>query len=147
MKWVTHGFLNRMSDSCLAARHEFCHHRVRAGDYCPAGWLGRREIRAGPLEEHSCEVRGGDQSAAGGLHAAAAAAEHCHPAAGWAHVALTLEAFTSQPNLEPGRISLSVECVELQQRCACLQQECDNLRGERTALSEKLQRLEAELNR
>lgn len=44
-------------------------------------------------------------------------------------------------------ISLSGECVELQQRCATLQQECDNLRGERSALSEKLQRLEAELNR
>lgn len=44
-------------------------------------------------------------------------------------------------------ISLSVECVELQQWCATLQQECDNLRGERSALSEKLQRLEAELNR
>lgn len=49
--------------------------------------------------------------------------------------------------LTPDWISVSVECVELQQRCACLQQECDNLRGERTALSEKLQCLEAELNR
>uniref|UniRef100_A0A674P4A9 Sarcolemmal membrane-associated protein n=1 Tax=Takifugu rubripes TaxID=31033 RepID=A0A674P4A9_TAKRU len=39
-----------------------------------------------------------------------------------------------------------VECGELQQRCACLQQECDGLRSERTALSDKLLRLETELS-
>lgn len=86
----------RMSDSCLAACHEFRHRWVRAGDSCPAGWLGRREIRAGPLEEHSCKARGGNKSAAGGLHAAAAAAEHCHPAAGWARLMLTVELFSSK---------------------------------------------------
>lgn len=44
-------------------------------------------------------------------------------------------------------VSLAVECGELQQRCARLQQECDGLRSERTALSDKLQRLETELSR
>lgn len=52
-----------------------------------------------------------------------------------------------ESQLTPDRTCLSVECVDLQQRCARLQQECDCLRGERTDLSDKLQRLEAELNR
>lgn len=99
--------LIRMSDSCLAACHEFCHQRVWAGDSCPAGWLGHREIRAGPLEEHGCKVWGGNRSAAGGLHAA----EHCHPAAGWAYFMLAAEPFWSVLRISPDRnLSFSGVC-------------------------------------
>lgn len=44
-------------------------------------------------------------------------------------------------------VSPSAECATLQQRCVCLQQDCDNLRAERTALTNKLHRLETELSR
>ncbi|XP_056293621.1 sarcolemma associated protein a isoform X7 [Pseudoliparis swirei] len=41
---------------------------------------------------------------------------------------------------------LQVEVAALQQRCVCLQQVCDELRGERTTLTEKLHHLERELS-
>uniref|UniRef100_A0A674N9A1 Sarcolemmal membrane-associated protein n=1 Tax=Takifugu rubripes TaxID=31033 RepID=A0A674N9A1_TAKRU len=56
------------------------------------------------------------------------------------------EAFRQQQQHQNTATQLQVECGELQQRCACLQQECDGLRSERTALSDKLLRLETELS-
>ncbi|XP_029907611.1 sarcolemma associated protein a isoform X6 [Myripristis murdjan] len=56
------------------------------------------------------------------------------------------EAFTQQQQQQRSAIQLQTECITLQQQCVCLQQECESLRAERSALSEKLLRLEAELN-
>uniref|UniRef100_A0A3P9KP35 Sarcolemmal membrane-associated protein n=1 Tax=Oryzias latipes TaxID=8090 RepID=A0A3P9KP35_ORYLA len=55
------------------------------------------------------------------------------------------EAFTQQQQLQSSASRLQ-DCEALQQRCACLQQDCDGLRTERKALTDKLQRLEAELS-
>uniref|UniRef100_A0A8C7ZHY4 Sarcolemmal membrane-associated protein n=1 Tax=Oryzias sinensis TaxID=183150 RepID=A0A8C7ZHY4_9TELE len=58
------------------------------------------------------------------------------------------EAFTQQQQLQSSASRLQGERLHaLQQRCACLQQDCDGLRTERKALTDKLQRLEAELSR
>ncbi|KAM4588429.1 sarcolemma associated protein a isoform 6-T6 [Odontesthes bonariensis] len=56
------------------------------------------------------------------------------------------EAFTQQQQQQNAANHLQVECVTLQQRCVCLQQDCDGLRIERTTLTDKLHRLEAELS-
>ncbi|XP_078803939.1 sarcolemma associated protein a isoform X14 [Oryzias latipes] len=56
------------------------------------------------------------------------------------------EAFTQQQQLQSSASRLQADCEALQQRCACLQQDCDGLRTERKALTDKLQRLEAELS-
>nr|XP_046240889.1 sarcolemma associated protein a isoform X6 [Scatophagus argus] len=56
------------------------------------------------------------------------------------------EAFTQQQQQHNTAMQLQTECVTLQQRCVCLQQDCDSLRAERTALTEKLHRLETELS-
>lgn len=86
-----------MLDSCFAACHGGCHCGARAGYRRPAGWPGLRQIRVGALEERSCEVRGGDRSSAAGFHAAAAAPEHCHPAAGWARSSIISSGFRMSP--------------------------------------------------
>ncbi|XP_072237636.1 sarcolemma associated protein a isoform X4 [Leuresthes tenuis] len=56
------------------------------------------------------------------------------------------DVFTQQQQQQNAANQLQVECVALQQRCVCLQQDCDGLRTERTALTDKLHRLEAELS-
>ncbi|XP_061582627.1 sarcolemmal membrane-associated protein-like isoform X3 [Cololabis saira] len=56
------------------------------------------------------------------------------------------DSFIQQQQQQNSASQLQVECVSLQQRCVCLQQDCDGLRGERRALTDKLQRLEAELS-
>ncbi|XP_051270008.1 sarcolemma associated protein a isoform X4 [Dicentrarchus labrax] len=56
------------------------------------------------------------------------------------------EAFTQQQQQQNTTTQLQAECVTLQQRCVCLQQDCDGLRAERTALTDKLHRLETELS-
>lgn len=56
------------------------------------------------------------------------------------------EAFTLQQQQQNTATQLQAECVTLQQRCECLQQDCDSLRAERTALTDKLHRLETELS-
>ncbi|KAM9361784.1 sarcolemma associated protein a [Symphorus nematophorus] len=56
------------------------------------------------------------------------------------------EAFTQQQQQQTTATQLQAECVTLQQRCVCLQQDCDGLRAERTALTDKLHRLETELS-
>uniref|UniRef100_A0A3Q1CFG8 Sarcolemmal membrane-associated protein n=1 Tax=Amphiprion ocellaris TaxID=80972 RepID=A0A3Q1CFG8_AMPOC len=56
------------------------------------------------------------------------------------------EAFTQQQQQQNTASQLQEECVVLQQRCVCLQQDCDSLRAERQTLTDKLNRLEAELS-
>ncbi|XP_075880932.1 sarcolemma associated protein a isoform X5 [Nelusetta ayraudi] len=56
------------------------------------------------------------------------------------------EAFTQQQQHHSTATQLQAECVSLQQRCVCLQQDCDDLRCERTTLTDKLHRLETELS-
>uniref|UniRef100_A0A3Q1F297 Sarcolemma associated protein a n=1 Tax=Acanthochromis polyacanthus TaxID=80966 RepID=A0A3Q1F297_9TELE len=56
------------------------------------------------------------------------------------------EAFTLQQQQQNTASQLQEECVVLQQRCVCLQQDCDSLRAERQTLTDKLNRLEAELS-
>ncbi|XP_070849083.1 sarcolemma associated protein a isoform X4 [Chaetodon trifascialis] len=56
------------------------------------------------------------------------------------------EAFTQHQQQQNTATQLQAECVTLQQRCVCLQQDCDGLRAERTALTDKLHRLETELS-
>ncbi|XP_078139642.1 sarcolemma associated protein a isoform X8 [Centroberyx gerrardi] len=56
------------------------------------------------------------------------------------------DAFTQQQQQQHSASQLQVECVALQQQCVCVQQECESLRAERSALSDKLLRLEAELS-
>lgn len=56
------------------------------------------------------------------------------------------EAFTQQQQHHSTATQLQAECVSLQQRCVCLQQDCDDLKGERTTLTDKLHRLETELS-
>uniref|UniRef100_A0A3Q1B9H3 Sarcolemmal membrane-associated protein n=1 Tax=Amphiprion ocellaris TaxID=80972 RepID=A0A3Q1B9H3_AMPOC len=57
------------------------------------------------------------------------------------------EAFTQQQQQQNTASQLQGEkCVVLQQRCVCLQQDCDSLRAERQTLTDKLNRLEAELS-
>ncbi|XP_068451922.1 sarcolemma associated protein a isoform X4 [Clinocottus analis] len=56
------------------------------------------------------------------------------------------DAFARQQQQRSDANQLQAECVTLQQRCVCLQQDCDGLRGERTALTDKLLRLETELS-
>lgn len=94
---LTWRILYGMSDSCFAARHGGCHCGAWAGYSRPAGWPGLRQIRVGALEEHSCKVRGGHRSSAGGFHATAAAPEHCHSAAGWARSSLISSVFRMFP--------------------------------------------------
>ncbi|XP_077428579.1 sarcolemma associated protein a isoform X3 [Vanacampus margaritifer] len=55
------------------------------------------------------------------------------------------EDFAQQQLQRNNTSQLQVECAALQQRCASLQQDCDGLRQERTTLTDKLHRLEAEL--
>ncbi|XP_057701216.1 sarcolemma associated protein a isoform X3 [Corythoichthys intestinalis] len=55
------------------------------------------------------------------------------------------EDFARQQLQRNNASQLQVECVALQQRCTSLQQDCDGLREERTTLTDKLHRLEAEL--
>ncbi|KAM4741413.1 sarcolemma associated protein a isoform 4-T4 [Anableps anableps] len=56
------------------------------------------------------------------------------------------EAFAQQQLKQNAASQLQEECAALQQRCVCLQQDCDGLRTERRDLTDKLQRLEAELS-
>ncbi|XP_061544536.1 sarcolemma associated protein a isoform X10 [Phycodurus eques] len=55
------------------------------------------------------------------------------------------EDFAQQQLQRDNTSQLQVECAALQQRCASLQQDCDGLREEKTTLTDKLHRLEAEL--
>ncbi|XP_038164676.1 sarcolemma associated protein a, partial [Cyprinodon tularosa] len=54
------------------------------------------------------------------------------------------ETFSQQQQSKASQ--LQEECAALQQRCTSLQQDCEGLRAERRDLTEKLQRLEAELS-
>ncbi|KAM3622190.1 uncharacterized protein V6R79_021650 [Siganus canaliculatus] len=56
------------------------------------------------------------------------------------------EAFSQQQEQQSAAVQLQAECVSLQQKCVCLQQDCDGLRNERSALTDKLLRLESELS-
>lgn len=55
------------------------------------------------------------------------------------------EAFAQQQQHQSAASQLQEECTALQQRCVTLQHDCDGLRAERRDLTDKLQRLEAEL--